>query len=135
MTDSNMPDAAEKRVSVEQRGHVLIIRMERARKRNAIDSLMTQSLDAALNGLDDDPELRCGVLVGGEQAFSAGTDLADGPGEPTERGGPYGVIRRRRQTPLIAAVEGIAFGGGIEVVLACDMVTRSEERRVGEEYG
>ena len=131
MSEPNMPDSAEERVSLEQRGHVLIIRMERDRKRNAIDSHMTQSLDAALNRLDDDPDLRCGVLVGGEQAFSAGTDLADGPGEPTERGGPYGVIRRRRQTPLIAAVEGIAFGGGFEVVLACDMVTAAESAQFG----
>lgn len=119
------------RVSVERRDRMLIIRMIRHDKRNALDAHMTAALDAALNQLEDDPELWCGVLVGGEQAFSAGTDLAAGSGEPTERGGDYGVITRRRRTPLIAAVEGLALGGGFEVVLSCDMVVASATAQFG----
>jgi enoyl-CoA hydratase/carnithine racemase len=101
-------------VNYERRGHVLVIRMEREAKRNAIDKAMTHGIDEALNLLDDDDELWAGVITGTTTVFSAGTDLKDGSGR-TERGGEYGMIRRRRATPLIAAVEGPAFGprGGL----------------------
>lgn len=122
--------ALHDRVALERRDQVLLVRMVRQEKRNALDQAMTSALDAALNLLDDDPDLRCGILVGGE-AFSAGTDLAVGAGEPTERGGPYGVVRRQRRTPLIAAVEGIAYGGGFELVLACDLLIAGRDAQFG----
>lgn len=132
MSIAQSPTAEEAaRVATERHRHVLLIRMQRPDKRNAVDAAMTAGLDAALNELDDDPDLWCGVLAGDPVAFCAGTDLAAGAGEPTERGGNYGVVRRDRRTPLIAAVEGLAYGGGFEIVLACDMVVAARGARFG----
>lgn len=118
-------------VTTERDGRVLIIRMNRPSKRNAIDAEMTAGLDAAMDLLDDDPDLWAGILAGTDDVFSAGTDLAAGPGVPTPRGGEYGVARRRRSTPLVAAVEGMALGGGFELVLACDLVVAARTSRFG----
>ena len=79
----------------------------------------------------DDPDLWVGVLTGGPTYFSAGSDLTAGGDYDTERGGEYGIIRRVRRKPLIAAVEGYALGGGMEIVLACDMVVAASNSRFG----
>lgn len=118
-------------VVTERRGHVLVITLARPEKRNALNEAITLGLDAALNELDDDPGLWCGVLTGGTTVFSAGADLATGPGDPTERGGIAGIISRRRVKPLIAAVEGLALGGGFEIVLCCDLVVAASSARFG----
>ena len=116
-------------VSSERRGRVLIVRLDRPEKRNAMNGEMTRGLDAAMNQLEDDPDLWVGILSGVPGVFSAGSDLRDGLQNSTERGGPYGVVRRRRTKPLIAAVDGLAYGGGFEIVLACDLVVASRAAR------
>ena len=118
-------------VEVERRERVLIVKLSREQKRNALDPSITAGLDAAMNELEDDPELWCGILTGGEKFFSAGADLSVGPGEPTPRGGIVGLIERRRTKPLIAAVEGFALGGGMELVLCCDLVVASTSATFG----
>ncbi len=117
-------------VTTETKGPVLVVRLDREAKRNAIDRDMAEGIDAALNRLEDDPELWVGVLTGARTVFSAGTDMRAGIHE-TERGGQYGIIRRHRTKPLIAAVEGAALGGGFEVVLSCDLVVAGRSAQFG----
>src|SRR5580704_10014641 len=124
-------DATGQLVVTRRAERVLTISMERGAKRNAIDRTMADALDPALNELDDDDQLWVGILTGTTDVFSAGSDLTAGGDYSTVRGGEYGIIRRRRRKPLIAAVEGPALGGGLEVVLACDLVVAARTARFG----
>ena len=118
-------------VSIRREGRVLVISMQREEKRNAVDRALADAIDEALNTLDDDDDLWAGVLTGTSTVFSAGSDLTSGGDYFTERGGEYGIIRRQRRKPLIAAVEGPALGGGLEIVLSCDLVVASTSARFG----
>ncbi len=118
-------------VRVDRQGRSAVCTLDRPDKRNAMDAEMTASLDRALNELDDDPEVRAVVLAAAGTTFCAGTDLRLGSGEPTERGGYYGITRRVRTTPVIAAVEGPALGGGFEIVLSCDLVIAARSASFG----
>ena len=121
-------------VLVSRRGNLTIITLNRPDKRNAINGDLTAGLDAALNEFEDDPGQWCAILTGGDQFFCAGADLSEGPGEPTSRGGIAGIITRTRSKPLIAAVEGFALGGGLELVLCCDLVIAAESARFGDAH-
>ena len=118
-------------VNVERRGRIQVVSIQREAKRNALNAEITTGVDAAMNELEDDPELWVGVLTGTSTVFSAGVDLSSGPGERTERGGEVGLCRRRRTKPLIAAVEGHAVGGGMGLVLSCDLVVASTTASFG----
>jgi enoyl-CoA hydratase len=120
-------------VETAREGRVLVVTISREEKRNAINEELADGISAALDELDDDPELWVGVLTGTPRVFSAGSDISAGRGASaaTERGGEYGLIRRQRVKPLIAAVEGPALGGGFEIVLACDLVVASRTASFG----
>jgi len=118
-------------VSVQNVGRVAVVSMRRESRRNAVNRELADALDDALNHLEDDTDIWAGVLTGTDMVFSAGSDLTAGGDYVTERGGEYGIIRRSRQKPLIAAVEGPALGGGLEIVLSCDLVVASATARFG----
>jgi enoyl-CoA hydratase len=95
---------------------------------------VARGIAAALDRLDDEDELRVGVLTGGGGFFSSGMDLKGflaGDVPIVEGRGLGGLTESPPRKPLIAAVEGYAVAGGFELVLACDLVVAAEDARFG----
>lgn len=118
-------------VSSERHGRILVIRIEREERRNAINRETAEGIETALDLLEDDPQLWVGIITGTTTVFCAGTDIRERADLRMPRGGEYGVIRRQRNKPLIAAVEGYALGGGFEIALACDLIVASRTAQFG----
>jgi enoyl-CoA hydratase len=121
-------------ILTERRGRVLLIALNRPDARNAVNSALAQQLADALDALDSDPELSVGVLTGAGKGFSAGMDLkAFVQGDRPHIGdrGFAGITRRAAEKPLIAAIEGFAVAGGLEIALSCDLIIAATDARLG----
>lgn len=121
----------------ERRGHVEVLTINRPEARNAINGAVSLALSRAMDELTEDDDAWVVVLTGaGEKAFSAGMDLkAFAAGEAGQimegRGGFGGVTRREFPKPLVAAVNGSALAGGLEIMLSCDLVVAVEHATFG----
>ncbi|HEY1509043.1 MAG TPA: crotonase/enoyl-CoA hydratase family protein [Solirubrobacteraceae bacterium] len=121
-------------VLTERRGRILLITINRPDQRNAVNAAVAQGIAAALDELDSDPGLSVGVLTGAGKGFSAGMDLkAFVTGERPYAGdrGFAGITQRSSEKPLIAAIEGFAVAGGLEIALSCDLIVASHGARLG----
>jgi enoyl-CoA hydratase len=115
-------------VKVERDGDVLVVTIDRPAVRNAVDGETADSLAATFRDFDADGTLSVAVLTGASGAFCAGADLRAVGELRTEQDGdaPLGVSRLLLGKPVIAAVEGPAVAGGLEIALWCDMRVAAE---------
>jgi enoyl-CoA hydratase/carnithine racemase len=126
-------------LTVERDAGVAVIMLRRPTQLNALGTAVIAALDEAITTVSDDPAVRVVVISGEGKAFSAGADIK----EFGALAGPLDfrafierletVLRRleRLPKPSVAAVNGIAFGGGLELALACDLRVVDEGARLG----
>jgi enoyl-CoA hydratase/carnithine racemase len=124
-------------VSAETRGAVGLARLDRPDARNALSPELMEELAAICERWDDDPDVRCIVIAGGDKWFAAGADIKAMAKRTlaetlTSRAARFWPRLAALRTPLVAAVSGYALGGGCELALACDMIVASEEAEFGQ---
>ena len=116
---------------------IALVTLDRPEAANAVNAELARCLARVVREVEDDTRLRVAVLTGaGERCFCAGADLkeiAAGGADAlrTEAGGFAGFVYADRAKPWIAAVNGLALGGGCELVLACDLVVTARHARLG----
>jgi len=132
---------SEGKVTLEKRGHVLLIGLDRPAKYNAFDIPLYEELAKALGQLENDDELRCGVLFAHGKHFTAGVDLAQwqdnfgaGKWPPLPDGAidPVQLQGQPRTKPVVCAIHGICFTIGIEIMLACDIRVAATDTRFAQ---
>jgi enoyl-CoA hydratase/carnithine racemase len=126
-------------ISVETQGHVLLIGLARPEKRNAFTRAMYRELAEAYTRLEEDAELRAGVLFAHGEHFTGGLDLPDWAGVFSGGAGlaPDGVVDplnlgRRRSKPVVVGIQGRCLTIGIELALACDVIVAAEDARFAQ---
>ena len=118
-------------------GRVALVTLNRPRALNALDSRMMRGVTAALAALDLDPGIGCIVLTGAGKAFAAGADIKEMADKSAmdmlaaDFFAGWDAVSRVR-TPLVAAVAGVALGGGCELAMMCDFILAADNARFGQ---
>jgi enoyl-CoA hydratase len=117
--------------------HVAHIQLNRPKELNALNLQLMTELKEALKALDADENVRAIVISGSEKVFAAGADIKQMAGKSamdmynTDQFSTWDAIKKTKK-PLIAAVSGVALGGGCELTMLCDMIVASETARFGQ---
>jgi enoyl-CoA hydratase/carnithine racemase len=133
------PVMSDPRILAEREGTIVTLTLNRPDKLNAIDGAMLDALDEALDQIERDRQVRAVILTGAGRAFSAGADIKEWTTlTPLEFGRSWGLRGHALfdrlaalPPPVIAAVNGIAFGGGLELALSADIRIASTQARLG----
>ena len=115
-------------IETETKDHVLIITLNRPEARNAFNRAMAEEMEAIMDRYEDDKDLRAAIIQANGPTFSAGQDLKaalNGEMAVTKTRGGFGIMSKPPMKPLIAAIEGQALAGGMELSLCCDMIVAS----------
>ena len=128
-------------ITYEKKDNIAIITLNRPKALNALSSALIRELGQALHDAEEDENIRAVIITGaGDRAFAAGADVSELAGRTPEeiyrylRAGRDNVLDfiRKMTKPVIAAVNGLALGGGCELTMACDIVIASETARFGQ---
>jgi enoyl-CoA hydratase len=123
----------------EQRGAVLVLRLNRPEARNALNVALLTAIGTSLLDAEDDPGIRCVVITGtGDRAFCAGMDLRDfakgggfGDADPRGMEGFGKFTNGELSTPIVGAAQATAVAGGFEVLLGCDVIVAADSAKFG----
>jgi crotonobetainyl-CoA hydratase len=122
-------------VLTERRGSILLVTINRPEARNSVNAAVAEGIGDAVELARRDPDIRVVVLTGsGDDAFCGGGDLKDMaaglslvPADPEKRAWGFGgICEHPIDKPIVAAVNGAAIGGGLEVAMACDLIVATE---------
>ena len=124
-------------IEITRDGAVALIRLNRPKQLNALNSAMAREMVAAVQALDADPAIGCLVITGAERAFAAGADISEMAGMSAQNMAAQDFFAEWQdfamsRKPKIAAVNGYALGGGCEVMMMCDFAIAGTSAKFGQ---